>query len=1108
MSYQINILIFENHHLKIRLNILCLSIYICIHKRLSLLLLLIYLPIPLFSQTTSGIYINEVMASNLTTLMDDAGAYEDWIEIYNDNNAPVDLAGYYISDNIAQPTKFRFTTALSQVVVPANGYLIIWASDNVLKGPKHTNFSLSANGEAVSLVLPDGVTIVNSLTFGAQRADVSYGRLSNGAATLKYFTTPTPAMANDPTHSYDELLAPPIFSKITGFYDSPISLNITHPDTAVTIYYTLDSSIPSSSNLIPVVYQYKNNYPGPFLTNQFQSFNYSDSLLIADPSPNPNRISHIATTHSDDLDYFPATSISKSQVVRAIATKTGALASDITTHSYFFSLNSINSFTLPVVSITTQEDGFFGYNNGIYVPGIDFEDWKNTNPDETPNEGSPANYRREGETAERSAHFSIIENNEAIYQQDVGIRIHGGWSRGFRFKSLRIYGTDQYKTINYPLFPSLPYTNYKTFLLRNAGNDYASTLFRDAFIHESVAHLKVDIQAYRPVVLFLNGEYWGIHNLRQRQDKHYYNQKYGVDANNLDIIKGEAEEGDTTHFNAMIEYIVTNGVIDTTDYEYIKTQMDVESFRDYQLTEIFYNNLDWGYNNLQYWRQKVPFTATAPTGKDGRWRWSLYDTDACMADSTWMDDKLQEASFIGNWWEPSYLLGKLLENQVFQHDFINRFADILNTAFLPTRLTALINAKKDLISTEMGGHLNRWKTLNDTTIWLNQINNCIAFIQDRPTYQRQHIRSKFGISGEYNLTINVSDTLQGYVRINTIDILSATPGVNIHPYPWTGVYFNDIPVQLKAIAKAGYKFKHWVRDSTIFADSTLNISHTQSASYIAIFEPKLVSDNPTPIAANLGACGYVFKEWSPNATTGSTPANMKFVYMTDEDPSLTASIEGFTSGVYNLTSQTRINGLGVLGLSFINTGNGNTGYPAKKLGGVILALNTENKSKIAISWKARTITPNPRQYAIRLQYRIGDLTSFHDVLNENGQPIEYLRSNVAGDSTVFASIVLPNNLLNQPYLQLMWRYYWKSGTSGARDELAIDDIQITSEQTLSGTTPVGVTSIQSDGALISTVKVSSNANVWYQAKNSIELRPGFEAIPNVIFKAQIVSCDN
>lgn len=115
--------------------------------------------------------------------------------------------------------------------------------------------------------------------------------------------------------------------------------------------------------------------------------------------------------------------------MRAIATKTGALASDITTHSYFFSLNSINSFTLPVVSITTQEDGFFGYNNGIYVPGIDFEDWKNTNPDETPNEGSPANYRREGETAERSAHFSIIENNEAIYQQDVGIRIHGGWAQ-------------------------------------------------------------------------------------------------------------------------------------------------------------------------------------------------------------------------------------------------------------------------------------------------------------------------------------------------------------------------------------------------------------------------------------------------------------------------------------------------------------------------------------------------------------------------------------------------------------------------------------------------------------------------------------------------------
>ncbi len=1096
----------QNHLFAIRTGLVC-----CYQSKRKVVIISFFFwflghTLPLVAQTSSGIYVNEVMASNTHTLTDEIGDYEDWLEIYNANATPVDLSGYYLTDTPTQLTKFRFTSTPGQVVVPANGYLLIWASGNITKGAKHTNFALSAGGETVILVMPDGTTIVNSLAFGEQRADVSYGRLPNGGDTLKYFTTSTPVLANEPTNSYNELLTPPVFSKTPRFYSGSFPLTISHPDTAVTIYYTLDSSIPSDSSVTPVSYQYKNTYPGPFLTAQFRSFVYNDTLTMADSSGSLNTISGIATTHGDDLDYIPTTAVPKSQVIRAIATKPGALSSEIATNSYFFSPDGGSSFSLPIISITTQADGLFDYNRGIYVPGEDFENWKNANPGEVPNIGSTANYHRVGEEAERSAHFSIIENEAVTYQQDVGIRIHGGWSRGFRVKSLRVYGTDQYKTINYKLFPTLPYTEYKTFLLRNAGNDYASTLFRDAFIHESVAHLKIDIQAYRPAVLFLNGEYWGIHNLRQRQDKHYYNQKYNVDADNLDVLSEEVEEGDTTHYNAMLNYVVTNGVTDTTHYEYLKTQMDVESFSDYQITEIFYNNLDWGTNNIQYWRLKAPFSPTAPPGKDGRWRWSLYDTDACMSDSTWAGDKLSEASYISNWWEPGYLLGKLLQNSSFQNDFINRFADLLNTTFLPSRLTPLLQAKKEGIRQEIIRHIDRWKTPSDTSTWTSQINNCITFIEQRPAFQRQHIRNKFGISGEYNLTVNVSDPAHGYVRVNTIAILSTTPGIKEEPYPWTGSYFNHVTIQLRAAPKVGYKFKHWVRDSIIIADSVISVNHSQSATYLAIFETKILSDNPLPAPANVGICGYVFKEWSPNAAAGNTPANMKFVYMANEDPGLTSPIAGFTNGAYNLTSQTRINGKGSLGVSFINTGNGNVGYPDRKLGGAILALNTENKSKVLVSWKGRTLTPNARQYAIRLQYRIGDIMPFQDLLNEHGTPIEYVRSNVAGDSAVFLSVALPDTLLNLPYLQLLWRYYWKSGTSGARDELGIDDIEVISQQTLTGVSPTGQ-SIQSNGMIISTVNINSTADVLYRALKSIELKPGFEVQQGAVFKAQIVNCD-
>lgn len=1046
--------------------------------------------------------INEVMASNQNTLADNAGQYSDWIELHNTTATSIDLANYYLTDDYSNLKKFRFTSSAGQVVVPANGYLLVWASGVVGRGVIHTSFSLSAEGEKVALVLPDGVTLVDSLSYGPQRMDVSYGRFPNGGTVLKYFAAPTPGLANTASGSYDELLSPPVFSHTGGFYSTSFLLTISHPTPGVTVYYTTDGSVPSAASLIPQSYVYRNDYPGSDLNNQYQSFTYNTPVTVSDPSGSANKISTIATTHSQSLSYLPSSPIYKGNVIRAVAVKPGALSSEITSASYFFSASGLNTFTLPVVSVVTQEDGLFSYNDGIYVPGVDFDNWRSTNPAQTPDEGSPANYRREGETAERAAHFEIIETDTVVYKQDAGIRINGGWSRAYKLKSLRVYGTDQYKTIVHRIFPRLSYSEYKTFLLRNSGNDYNSIYFRDALIHESVAHLKIDIQEYRPSILFLNGEYWGIHNLRQRQDKHYYNQKYGVNADSLDIAGDGIEEGTNTHYTAMLNYINGNGVTNGTHYDYIKTQMDVESFRDYQITQIFYNNQDWGTNNIKYWRkQTASYIPSARYGHDGRWRWSLYDADATI--SNWTDDKLSIASSYTDWWDPGFLLSKLLENMSFRNDFINRFADLMNTAFLPSHLTQLIEAKRDGISAEIPAHIDRWKTLNNSGEWLNAINECITFFQQRPDYQRTHIRNKFGLSGQYNLTVNVSNHAHGYVRVNTIDILPTTPGVSASPYPWTGSYFNDITIELRPRAKTGYKFKHWVYNSTILTDSVQAITATSARSYTAVFESAILSENPVPAAADVSLCGYVFKAWPASSASGSTPPNMKFVYMADADPGVNSTIAGFTNGAYNLLSATRINGLGVNGFSFVNTGSG-TAYPGTKLGGAILALTTEGKDSLKIKWTGRTVAIGARQYAIRLQYRIGDLAAFTDLVNENGQVIEYNRGSIAGDSAVF-EVRLPVALLNQPYIQLLWRYYRKAGTSGNRDELGVDDIVVESTRVLSGVTGSGVSTVQ-EAKLFSTATVSYGSTVVYEAKRSIELKPGFNSNSGTVFTAQINGC--
>lgn len=1054
-----------------------------------------------------SIFINEIMASNNASIEDNAGNHSDWIELYNPGNSSVDLAGYYISDDLGNLQKFRFTNLSGKVVIPAHGYLIIWASNNPDAGYKHTSFALSASGESISLSNASG-TLIDSFTFGTQRVDVSFGRLTDGSGTLKYFYPASPGAANNQANSYNEFLSPPVFSRSGGFFNSPFSLSITHTDPGVTIYYTIDGSIPTT-NTDPVGFPYKNSYPqfagdesGPMLYNKpYQSNLYNAPISITDRSSQENVISQISSTYDKYPGYLPASPIYKGTVVRAIAVKTGALASEVATSSYFYSATGTNKFTFPVISIAVQSNHLFDYYSGIYTAGYTFENMIQGGGSDFCN----GNYANRGQAWERPGNFEMIVGANSVLNKTMGIRINGACTRSFRSKSLRIYGDEPF---DYPIFSESPGLFHNNLVLRNSGQDFGFTMFKDAFYQSLVSHFRIDSQASQPSVIFLNGEYWGILNVRERFDNDYIETVYGVDKDSLDMLEISgvliADEGTTADYDNLMAYLETNSPSNTSNYNYVKTKVDINNLIDYQIAQIFTANTDWPQNNQALWRKRLNQNLpNAPYGHDGRWRWMLFDTDFGLGGAQPVTHNTLD--FASQYSDNNLIFYKLLQNTEFKNSFINRFADMLNTTYLPSRTTGALEAYKQKYSPEMPAHINRWKYIANYATWESNVSIINDFLSQRSAYQREHIRNKFATGGEFTLTVDVSDPTHGFVRVNTITIDPATPGVSNAPYPWNGSYFDNIPLTIAPVARLGYRFKHWEYNNTIITDSVLTITTSSNKTYKAVFEEYILSENPTPLAASLAEpCGYTFKNWSPEALAGSFPQNMKFVFMNQAEPTLTSVFENVTSGAYNLASKTRISGHGDDGFSFINTDSGspNPGYPNNRLGGAILAINTTGQSKVQVTWTGRTMTANPRKYRIRLQYRIGDILPFVDLLNESNQPIEYISSTTGSNQTF--THTLPAQALNQPYVQLMWKYYHVSGGSGARDQLGIDDILVETELNLSGNAPSG--SLEYKATEISSLQNISNANLTqYRAAKSILLNPGFRTSSNV-FVAQVQSC--
>jgi hypothetical protein len=829
-------------------------------KKITLVVFLLFVMNTMFGQT---LVINEVMSTNTTVVTDDDNEYQDWIEIYYTGPIAFNLEGYGLSDDVALPFKWTFP----EYWIEPGDHLVIWCSDKNrtdINNDLHTNFKISSGGEVLTLTNPNG-TLTDSYPAVIIGDNISYGRQTDGASTLVYFLEPTPWQSNT-TQGYDGIVAAPTVSIPSGFFTTGFSVSLAHADPTVTLVYTLDGSDPELSNLSGTTYNYKNSYielpgqtSGPLLQNNYSSFTYSTPIAITDRTSQPNDLAKISSTYHQTPEYIPTTTIFKGTVVKVRAFKTGYVPSPIVSKTYVVSPEGAGRFSLPVVSLSLTESKFFDYENGIFVAGKDFDDWRALNPtvvadanvinEETEN----ANYVRTGSGTEQVGHMSYFVNGNEVINQNVGIRINGGNSRSIQSKALRLYARSEYGAdkFDYPFFADETLTSFKRLVLRNSGQGFYSTLFTDAFIQDLAKKLNVDSRANQPTIVLVNGEYWGILNIRERYDDKYFTSMYGIEEEELDFLKDDLtpDTGDNDHYFAMTDYMEANSLANQSDYNYITTQLDPENFRDYHITNIYAQNTDWpGWNTVFYRKRTAAYEPTAPYAQDGRWRAALNDFDSSFGNFPEGSEHntLEFATATGG---PAYpnpewstlILRKLLENDGFKLNFINRFADLLNTYFSPSRVVDQINLYKNRIQPEIQEHIDRWSSHVDIESWEDyHVQQMLNFANTRPDNQRQHIRSKFGITGDINATLDVDYVSQGFVKINTIEINGTTPGVAANPYPWTGIYFKNIPVTLKAIPLPGYLFSHWSGDSTSTNDEitiTTDVDFNVTANFILSEEP-------------------------------------------------------------------------------------------------------------------------------------------------------------------------------------------------------------------------------------------------------------------------------
>ena len=674
------------------------------------------------------LYISEVVTSNGSSA-DEDGEYPDWIEFYYEGDQKINLADYYLSDDKQQLKRWKFP----EIELQSGEYLVIFASgkDKVTSsGEIHANFKLDAMGETLYLSNSEGKNAA-VLEIPKMHHDQAYGVFEgeykvfqNGSPMQENLQEPAPKVKETKMVRY---------SVPAGVYGEEIYVDLSTEEQGAEIYYTLDGSIPTKASL---------KYEGEY-------------VAIADRTPEPNKYTSVWSSPYDwegegNFSYNPNPQYKATVVkTRLYFPKEDIWSEDIWTNTYLIGAD----YSLPVVSLSIEEELLFDEDSGICVPGDAYEHYmattKEINPEPRKRIG---NYNSDRKVSAYLEYFS--EAGSKVMENQVTMRICGNISRGSGMKSFAVYawGDETTGMFSYPIFgdecrdkDGNVIDSFTSIRLRNFGNDWRRSKFRDILGQSLVKELDLGYQAYQPAIVLINGEYYGLCEIRENRDEKYFEEHFEVPEDNFQEIKiadlgGAPATDDEQEFLELFFYAKSHDLSVEENYQYVEERLNVERFLDYVLVQLYIQNIDWMGNNCNFFKSKQVKEGSAY--EDGRWQVLLYDVDYSIN----YENVDNYTTFYESGCYAAELVHALLANENCKEYYIQRFEELCEEYFEPSKGLFLQEQFEAELAPEMEEDLARWDVyldgilLKETSVayWYEKMEDLKRFFAERPEYAREY----------------------------------------------------------------------------------------------------------------------------------------------------------------------------------------------------------------------------------------------------------------------------------------------------------------------------------------------------------------------------------
>lgn len=511
----------------------------------------------------------------------------------------------------------------------------------------------------------------------------------------------------------EKSLLAPVLSHKSGFYDKDFYLEIDVPPNAA-VHYTLDGSIPDENS--PV-------YTGP--------------LLITNASSNPNVYSAIENISVYEVVYSPDFPVDKCNVIRAVSVNAAGLHSKVVNATYFVGISPEDYPGCGILSLITDPSNLFDHNKGIYVLGAIFDEYVKTGDTERYPFYWSANYNQRGMEWEREAVFHFFGSDSSlVLEKNGGVRIRGGTTRAWGKKGFNLFARPEYDGTEHFSgdFFGNGYMPQAVSLM--TGGNQPVIQFLDYAANSLMQPLNIVTAAYKPYVLFLNGEYWGFYWMAEKFDDEFFGCHYNVDSDNVVMIKNKTvevgEDKDILLYSEMMDFIENSDMSVAANYALACQMIDVDSCLDYYASLIYIARAnDWPHYNVALWR-----TRSSDGGGycDGKWRWVLFDCnsasmgvpDSYSADHNTLEFALEKSDFFRSLWA----------SPDFRKAFEERILLISETVFEGQKMSDFTDDFSDRMFPVLSGNWDRFYTLeNDKDAeFIRKMTDIKTFFAQRKSY--------------------------------------------------------------------------------------------------------------------------------------------------------------------------------------------------------------------------------------------------------------------------------------------------------------------------------------------------------------------------------------